>query len=98
MFGDIILASSVCKLIKKENHLIKIYYISGKKELTETNPYINFSFEIKLPKKFELVFYLFLKFFFKNTIYVKHWLPSPNILQSYMQTFGYKNNQIQTKI
>ena len=88
MFGDIILGSSGCKFLKIKYPNHKITYISGMKELTETNPYIDYSWKIFLPKRLEIIFFKFISIFFSHSFHLRHWLPDKNILQSYMKSLG----------
>ena len=50
MFGDIIVGSTCAKALKKKYPDSKITYISSCRALTETNPFIDKSIEIKFKK------------------------------------------------
>ncbi len=98
MLGDIVLGSSCIFYYKQKYPDTFIIYISGASCLTETNPYINLSLQIKIPKRFERFFFALIKFFIKNSIYLKYWKPEPNIFFSYLKCFNLTPENPTTKI
>ncbi len=98
MFGDIILGTTAAKELKKIYPNSSITYITSHKALTETNPYIDFSYERKFPKRFELLYFKFIKIFYTKAFYLKHWLPNKNMVQSYMSDIDLDRKNYQTKI
>ena len=98
MFGDVILGSTAAQYLREQNPGKKIIYITCCSALTETNPYIDFSIEIKIHRKFDGFVFKLIKFFFRDAIYLKHWLPNKNILDSYMSSAGFHEKKFLPKI
>jgi hypothetical protein len=88
MFGDIIIGTAAAKALKEKYPECHITYITGCKALTETNPFINKSFEINLPKRLESLFFKLVKLFYSESYFLLHWLPEDNIVQSLMTSIG----------
>lgn len=86
MFGDIIIGSVAAKELKQKYKGCVITYITSCKSLTETNPFIDRSIEVKLPKRFETLFFNFVKLFYDKAYFMLHWLPDENIIQSHMNS------------
>lgn len=98
MFGDIIVGSSCAEALKDKYPNSNITFISSCKALTETNPYIDKSFEIKLPRRFETLFYRVIKIFFSKSTFLLHWLPEDNMLQSFMVQTGLEKKNYKTRL
>ena len=98
MFGDIIVGSTCAKALKKKYPDSKITYISSCRALTETNPFIDKSIEIKIPKRCESIFYNTIKFFYNKSTFLLHWLPENNMLQSYMVQAGLEKKNYKMKL
>ena len=98
MFGDIIIGTAAAKALKEKYPECHITYITGCKALTETNPYINKSFEINLPKRLETLFFNLVKVFYSKSYFLLHWLPEDNIVQSLMSSAGLKRKNYPLKL
>lgn len=88
MFGDIIIGASAAMGIKEKYPNCHLTYITSCKSLTETNPYIDTSIEILLPKKLERIFFQIVKHLFTHSFFLLHWLPEENIIQSHLSAAG----------
>ena len=98
MFGDIIIGTSAAKELKEKYGDCHITYITGCKAFTETNPFIDKSLEINLPKRFEKWFFWLIKIFYDEAYFLLHWLPSDNIVQSFMASVGLEKKNYQLKL
>lgn len=98
MFGDIILGTTAAKQLKKTYPDSQITYITSHKALTETNPYIDVSYERHLPKRFEKIYFQIVKKFYDKSFHLKHWLPQANMLQSFMADVGLERKNFKTKL
>ena len=98
MFGDIIVGSSCAEALKDKYPNSYITFISSCKALTETNPFIDQSFEIKIPRRFETLFYRVIKIFYSKSTFLLHWLPEDNMLQSFMVQTGLEKKNYKTRL
>ena len=98
MYGDIILGTTGAKYLKKKYPNSSITYVTGAKCLTETNPFIDRSLELRLHRRLEKPFFNFISSFFKKSYFLLHWLPSPNMLGSYMKDLELEPQLFQTKL
>ena len=98
MFGDIIIGTTAAKELKEKYEDCHITYITGCKAFTETNPFIDKSFQLNLPKRFEKWFFQLLKVFYDEAYFLLHWLPSDNIVQSFMGSVGLEKKNYQLKL
>lgn len=98
MFGDIIVGSSCAEALKEKYPDSTITFISSCRALTETNPFIDKSLEIKIPRRFEKIFFRVIKIFFNKSTFLLHWLPKDNMLQSFMVQTGLDKKNYKTKL
>ena len=98
MFGDIIIGTSAAKALKEKYEGCHITYITGCKAFTDTNPFIDKSLELKLPRRLESLFFNFARVFFSESYFLLHWLPNENIVQSIMTSAGLKKRNYPLKL
>ncbi len=98
MYGDIIIGTSAAKELKEKDPKCHITYITGCKALTETNPYIDQSFEIILPRILQSLFFKLIKLLYSEAYFLLHWLPEDNIVQSLMTSVGLKKKNYPLKL
>jgi len=108
MLGDVILCSTVAKLLKKKyKNKCKIVYITGYSNVLKYNPYVDEVISIPLYESVKSsllkalissLFLYFIKIKYKNVHFIDKWTSDKNILESYINQFNLSGKDAKTKI